>query len=204
VPSYWAGAIAAPADGCNDNLTCVETSCQPCGTSGGRCCYEPTALDGTCNSGLTCVSPETGSEVCQACGVIGGPCCEGSGSLMCPTGAACISGTCQSGSALCPAGSARFAVGVTDPNGCAIREIQIDTDTFEHAVQCAGTMLRPNEVVYSDAPGTPRDYAVCVHTRMEGDRNATVRAYDDYGARTCACMGAVLGCTVDYHACPGT
>jgi len=104
---------------------------------------------------------------------------------------------------LCPAGSNSFDVGIIDANACGLRVITVVTDTYVHAQQCAATMLRAGEMVRPDPEAPLRDYDLCIRTMRDGDRSAPVRAFDDFGARSCACMGMLLGCTVvSYTGCP--
>jgi hypothetical protein len=161
---------------------------------------------GTCTAGLTCVSLSGGGDQCQTCGTDGALCCDGLGTPPCGTGLSCSSmtGRCQSAGIACTPGSDTFVVGVTDRAQCAVRTISITTDSFAHALDCASTMLQPNEVVITTgAVGPISNYTYCVQHTGQGRMTVPVQAFSEYDGRVCACGGVdhVIGCNRQSGAC---
>ncbi|MBL8909216.1 MAG: hypothetical protein JNM17_00795 [Archangium sp.] len=183
-------------------LVCTEAVCRACGTEGVQCCMAPGEVTPSCNAGLTCVAPAMGAQLCQRCGAEGGPCCEGDGTATCAAGLSCLAHVCVSSATACmvaPGVATRpINVGVVDQYQCGLRVITVMSDTFEHAKECAGSMLAPNELVRAVEIGDvtePTRYPMCVDIRRMGRHYAEPRAFSLGDANLCVCgENGPIGC----------
>jgi hypothetical protein len=217
-PEATLGGCCDRSGQCDVGLVCLEGRCSPCGDEGVQCCRLPAVgamgVEPTCNGALTCVPPPTmsGPELCQRCGNEGEACCDGVGAPECGPSMACLSHVCVAGAAACavPSGAATqpFSVGIIDANQCALRILTITSDTFEHAKECAGTMLTEGELVRANDLGALTviptwDY--CVSIRGGERVDATPPAFTSSEADVCACGdNGVIGCIRMPRHCDGT
>jgi hypothetical protein len=123
----WAGA-------CNDDLRCVDGTCQSCGDEGEVCC----AIAGGseyCHGNTACASGyDSYSQCTTSCGIVGMPCCPGLDE--CPTGGQCVSGMCEADPQdTCLNGSTKHVMYIITGD-CAYVEVIFYTNTAEEAESC--------------------------------------------------------------------